>query len=46
MLGYRQFADESHGSMIPLAVADALRFSLLGINPAPAAGGSTTPDGN
>ncbi|HEV2503275.1 MAG TPA: alpha/beta hydrolase-fold protein [Mesorhizobium sp.] len=44
-LGYRQFTDESHGSMIPFAVADALRFSLLGISPAPATDGSTTPDG-
>ncbi|CAM5495751.1 hypothetical protein MAUB1S_08298 [Mycolicibacterium aubagnense] len=44
-LGYRQFTDESHGSMIPFAIADALRFSLLGISPAPAVDGSTTPDG-
>lgn len=42
-LGYRQFADESHGSMVPFSVADALRFSLLGISPAP--DGSKTPDG-
>ncbi|PLP56321.1 esterase [Mesorhizobium loti] len=34
-LGYRQFSDESHGSMLPFSVTDALRFSLHGISPAP-----------
>lgn len=38
---FRAFPEESHGSMVPLAVADALHFALLGQDP-PAAGGPAT----
>jgi len=31
---FRNFPEESHGSMVPLTVLDALRFSLVGENPA------------
>lgn len=31
---FRSFPDESHGSMVPLTVTDALRFSLFGEKPA------------
>ncbi|MBN9320791.1 MAG: alpha/beta hydrolase, partial [Delftia acidovorans] len=30
---FRRFPEESHGSMVPLSVADALRFSLLDASP-------------
>lgn len=36
---FRTFPGESHGSMIPLTVADALRFALLGQDPPAAAAG-------
>ena len=43
---FRRFAEESHGSMIPLSVADALRFSLRGVSPVPEDGGPAAPKGN
>lgn len=43
---FRNFPQEGHGSMVTLAVADALRFALLGAVPGSGDGGHKLPNAN